>query len=163
MWKDTICCQEFFFKVTPRYRKIEMILRQACENFKSQTIPQCINHAIVQIAALSLDLLDEQLSKLFHISSVLFACFIVCPVLFSFPLVWNAIYKIHRYCLPLHQLSFECWATKRWEIKQISDRIGRESHASSTSYSYIVRAATSGFNPKLSILLLTVSQYILLI
>lgn len=25
----------FFFKVTPRDRKIEKILRQACENFKS--------------------------------------------------------------------------------------------------------------------------------
>lgn len=98
-----------------------------------------------------LHLLGKQLSKLFHISSVLFPCFALCPVLFSSPLAWNAIYKIHRYCLLLHQLNFECW-TKHWEIKQISDRIGRESHASSTSST--VKAAIPGFNPKLSVLLM---------
>lgn len=101
----------YFLNVTPRKRKMEKILRPAHENFQSETIPQDINHTIVQVPALSAPCctsLRQAASKAtsYFFSSAVFACLTPCPVLFLPPLAWNARYKIRRHGLQLHQLSF---------------------------------------------------------
>lgn len=107
MLEDTICCQDISFKIHQGKEQWKRSVRWAHESFQSYTLPQYINHTVVQIPALS-TLLCTSVRQVtikvisYSFGSATFACLVPCPAWFLSSLAWNAIYEIQRYGSLVH-------------------------------------------------------------